>query len=90
MTHNDQIKNFHDILRHVELEGEHQVVIQITALLTQGGSKKGNQFTGKGKTKYDKKDVKLAPNSNKIKACRSKRGKKDESTLLRNYLLVSL
>ena len=54
MTHNDQIKNFHDISRHVELEGEHRVATQSTAFFTQGGSKKGNQFKGKGKTKKDK------------------------------------
>nr|XP_028948096.1 zinc finger MYM-type protein 1-like [Malus domestica] len=70
MTHNDQIKNFHDISRHVKLEGERRVATQSTAFLTQGGSKKDNQFKGKGKTKYEKKDAKLAPNSNKIKAQR--------------------
>ncbi|KAM2005005.1 hypothetical protein ACFX15_000240 [Malus domestica] len=79
MMHNDQIKNFHDISRHVELEGERRVATQSTNFFTQGGSKKGNQFKGKGKTKFEKKDAKLAPNSNKIKAYRGKHGKKDES-----------
>ncbi|KAM2568798.1 hypothetical protein TB2_008991 [Malus domestica] len=43
------------------------------------GSKKGNHFKGKGTTKSKKNDAKLASNSNKIKAHRGKRAKKDES-----------
>ncbi|KAM2565982.1 hypothetical protein PS2_009121 [Malus domestica] len=53
-----------------------QQVQASTALLTQGGSKKGNHFKGKGTTKSKKNDAKLASNSNKIKAHRDTKATK--------------
>ncbi|GAV91515.1 UBN2_2 domain-containing protein [Cephalotus follicularis] len=42
LTHNENIKNFADVSRHVELEAEREEAIRATALFTQGGKRHGN------------------------------------------------
>ena len=37
MTHNENIKNFADISRHVEFEAEHQEAIKFVVLIAHGG-----------------------------------------------------
>ena len=85
MTHNENIKTFADISRHVELEAERQEASRITALMAKtsisGGERKaagpkryarGKQAKGQGGAN------KLAPKADKAKKRRGKRaGKKD-------------
>uniref|UniRef100_A0A2N9EY28 Integrase catalytic domain-containing protein n=1 Tax=Fagus sylvatica TaxID=28930 RepID=A0A2N9EY28_FAGSY len=47
MTHNENIKNFANISRHVELEVEHQKATKSTALIAYGGQCKPNGFKHK-------------------------------------------
>jgi hypothetical protein len=51
MTHNENIKNFADISRHVELEVKRQEATKSTALITHGGQRKPNGFKCKDKGK---------------------------------------
>ena len=51
MTHNENIKNFVDISRHVELEKECQEATKSAALIAHGGQRKPNGFKHKDKGK---------------------------------------
>uniref|UniRef100_A0A2N9F7V6 Integrase catalytic domain-containing protein n=1 Tax=Fagus sylvatica TaxID=28930 RepID=A0A2N9F7V6_FAGSY len=51
MTHNENIKNFADISRHVELEAERQEATKSAALIAHGGQRKPNGFKRKDKGK---------------------------------------
>jgi hypothetical protein len=51
MTHNENIKNFTDISRHVELEVERQEATKSAALIAHGGQGKPNGFKRKDKGK---------------------------------------
>ena len=51
MTHNESIKNFADIFRHVELEVECQEATKFATLITHGGQCKPNGFKRKDKGK---------------------------------------
>uniref|UniRef100_A0A2N9FM86 Integrase catalytic domain-containing protein n=1 Tax=Fagus sylvatica TaxID=28930 RepID=A0A2N9FM86_FAGSY len=51
MTHNENIKNFADISRHVELEAERQEATKSAALIAHGGQRKPNGFKHKDKGK---------------------------------------
>uniref|UniRef100_A0A2N9H4X0 Integrase catalytic domain-containing protein n=1 Tax=Fagus sylvatica TaxID=28930 RepID=A0A2N9H4X0_FAGSY len=51
MTHNENIKNFADISRHVELEAECQEATKSAALIAHGGQCKPNEFKRKDKGK---------------------------------------
>ena len=51
MTHNENIKNFFDISRHVELEAEHQETTKFAALIALGEQCKPNRFKRKDKGK---------------------------------------
>ena len=51
MTHNENIKNFADIFRHVESEAERQEATKSATLMAQGGQRKPNGFKHKDKGK---------------------------------------
>ncbi|KAL6290046.1 hypothetical protein ACE6H2_007556 [Prunus campanulata] len=88
MTHNENIKNFSDISRHVELESERQEATNATALFAQGGTFKTKGSKRKGKGKTDKQDGanKLAPkDDNKTKRRRGKRGGKKDLSKVKCY-----
>jgi transposase InsO family protein len=51
MTHNENIKNFADISRHMELEAECQEETKSAALIAHGGQRKPNGFKRKDKGK---------------------------------------
>jgi hypothetical protein len=51
MTHNENIKNFADISRHVELEAERQEATKSAALIAHSGQRKPNGFKRKDKGK---------------------------------------
>ena len=51
MTYNENIKNFVDISRHVELEMERQEATKSVALITHSGQHKPNGFKRKNKGK---------------------------------------
>ena len=76
MTHNENIKNFADISRHVELEAERQEVTKSTALIAHGGQRKPNGFKlkDKGKAARQGEPSTSAPKVNKG-ANQHKRGK---------------
>ena len=51
MTYNENIKNFAEISRHMELEAERQEVTNSAALIAHGGQRKPNGFKRKDKGK---------------------------------------
>ena len=89
MTHNENIKNFADISKHVELEAERQEATRITAMMAKasigGGQRRANGPKRNGKGNTAKKQggaSNLAPKSGRVqKRPRGKRGmkKKDKS-----------
>ena len=89
LTHNENIKNFPDISKHVELEAERQEANRITALMARtsiSGSERrayGPKRNAKGKQAQKKVGAnKLAPKADKPKKRRGKRaGKKNVSKL---------
>ncbi|GAV83070.1 UBN2_2 domain-containing protein [Cephalotus follicularis] len=56
LIHNENIKNFADISRHVELEAECEEAIRATALFAQGGKRHGNWSKCKNKGKSSTKE----------------------------------
>ena len=79
MTHNENIKNFADISRHVELEAERQEATKSASLIAHGGQRKPNGFKrkDKGKTARQGGLNTSAPKVNKG-ANQYKRGKRCE------------
>ena len=85
LTHNENIKNFADISKHVELEAERQEANRITTLMARtsiSGSERrayGPKRNAKGKQAQKKGGAnKLAPKADKPKKRRGKRaGKKN-------------
>uniref|UniRef100_A0A2N9IVG1 CCHC-type domain-containing protein n=1 Tax=Fagus sylvatica TaxID=28930 RepID=A0A2N9IVG1_FAGSY len=77
MTHNENIKNFADISRHVELEAERQEATKSAALIAHGGQRKPNGFKRKDKGKAARQGgpSTSAPKVNKS-ANQHKRGKR--------------
>ncbi|CAB4268778.1 unnamed protein product [Prunus armeniaca] len=74
MTRDENIKNFYDISRHVELESERQEATNATALFAQGGMYKEDRAN------------KLAPkDDNKTKRHRVKRGGKKDLSKVKCY-----
>jgi sarcosine oxidase delta subunit len=71
MTHNENIKNFADISRHVELEAERQEATKSTALIAHGVQRKPNEFKRKDKGKAARQQGKVSlalvlPKSTKV------------------------
>ncbi|GAV60285.1 UBN2_2 domain-containing protein [Cephalotus follicularis] len=56
LTHNENIKNFANVSRHVELEAEREEPTRATALLAQGGKRHGNWSKRKKKGKSGNKE----------------------------------
>jgi hypothetical protein len=77
MTHNENIKNFADISRHVKLEAERQEATKFAALIAHGGQRKPNGFKRKDKGKASRQGgpSTSAPKVNKG-ANKHKRGKR--------------
>ena len=88
MTHNENIKNFSDISRHVELEAERQEATRVSTLFAQGGERKANgpKRNGKGKPNRQGGAGKLAPKANNAtKRHRGKRGGKKDLSKVKCY-----
>ncbi|GAV81340.1 UBN2_2 domain-containing protein [Cephalotus follicularis] len=83
LTHNENIKNFADVSRHVELEAEREEVTRATALFAQRGKRHGNWSKRKNKGKLGNKagPRNQGPRDGRVSKChRGKRGGKKDKT----------
>ena len=86
MTHNDNIKNFSDISRHVELEAERQEANRSAVLVAQSGRRQGNRPRQNGNGKQNKQAGANGPKGKKItKRHRGKRGGKKDISKVKCY-----
>ncbi|XP_042467279.1 uncharacterized protein LOC122050444 [Zingiber officinale] len=73
LTHNESIKNFSDISRHVELEAKCEEAMRATALVAQGGRQQGKKGPKKN---FKRKRQNVASTSKEGQTPKRQRGKR--------------